>query len=249
MLPNSLESIGCAAIVADVDLNDSNYYLKRELSYMQFNLRVLVQVRNKQHPLLERLNFILSLEGKDAFGRDSSLAIEPAPRALLRQIKVPSHITPEGDNFIFLYSVIHEHVEEFFPGMTVKDCHQFRLTRNSDLEVSNVEVEEVASALQGELHLRRFGAAAKIEVGAGCPAYLTNFLLERFNLTKEELFRLDSPVNLQRLMALFSMINREDQFLLYPYQSFIPVIDWVRQAARNPGVISMKKTLYRTNES
>jgi polyphosphate kinase len=127
------------------------------------------------------------------------------------------------------------------------------------------------------LHLRRFGAAAKLEVGAGCPAYLTDFSLERFNLTKEELFRLDGPVNLQRLMALFSMINRpdlrfppfspgtppaleegsciftavirEDQFLLYPYQSFIPVIDWVGQAARNPGVISMKKTLYRTNES
>lgn len=59
MSPNSLESIGCAAIAADVDLNNSNYYLKRELSYMQFNLRVLVQVRNKQHPLLERLMFLL----------------------------------------------------------------------------------------------------------------------------------------------------------------------------------------------
>ncbi|MDP2284781.1 MAG: polyphosphate kinase 1 [Pseudohongiella sp.] len=392
------ESIGCPAIAADIDLNDSNYYLNRELSYMQFNLRVLDQARNKQHPLLERLmfllifssnldefyeirvsglkkqlgfgrqrpgpdgkypqevmsevhqivrqalqeqyrilneellpalaatkikflyrhewdeklsswtqeyfrnevlpvisplgldpahpfprlvnkslNFILSLEGKDAFGRDSGLAIVPAPRALPRLIKVPSHITPDGDNFIFLSSVIHEHVEEFFPGMKVKECHQFRVTRNSDLEMSNVEVEDVASALQGELHLRRFGAAAKLEVGAGCPAELTDFLLERFNLTEEELFRLDGPVNLQRLMALFSMINRpdlrfppfspgtptaleegsciftavnrEDQLLLHPYQSFIPVIDWVRQAARDPGVISIKQTLYRTNES
>lgn len=59
MSPNSLESIECAAIAADVDLNNSNYYLKRELSYMQFNLRVLVQVRNKQRPLLERLMFLL----------------------------------------------------------------------------------------------------------------------------------------------------------------------------------------------
>lgn len=395
---NSPESKGCPAIGADIDLNDSKYYLNRELSYMQFNLRVLDQARNKQHPLLERLmfllifssnldefyeirvsglkkqvgfgrqrpgpdgkypqevlsevhqlvrealheqyrilnqdllpeladtkikflyrhewdeklsswtleyfrnevlpvisplgldpahpfprlvnkslNFILSLEGKDAFGRDSGLAIVPAPRALPRLIKVPAHITPDGDNFIFLSSVIHEHVEEFFPGMRVKECHQFRVTRNSDLEMSNVEVEDVASALQGELHLRRFGAAAKLEVGAGCPAELTDFLLERFNLTEEELFRLDGPVNLQRLMALFSMINRpdlrfppfspgtppaleegsciftavnrEDQLLLHPFQSFIPVIDWVRQAARDPGVISIKQTLYRTNES
>src|SRR5690606_36960909 len=127
------------------------------------------------------LNLILSLEGKDAFGRDSGLAILPALRALPRLIKVPAHILPEGDNFIFLSSVIHEHVEEFFPGMKVKECHQFRVTRNSDLEMSNVEVEDVASALQGELHLRRFGAAAKLEVGAGCPPELTNFLLERFN--------------------------------------------------------------------
>ena len=223
------------------------------------------------------LNFSLSLEGQDAFGRDSGLAIVPAPRALPRLIKVPAHIIADGDNFIFLSSVIHEHVEEFFPGMKVKECHQFRVTRNSDLEMSNVEVEDVASALQGELHLRRFGAAAKLEVGSGCPPELTNFLLERFNLTEEELFRLEGPVNLQRLMALFSMINRpdlrfppfspgtppaleegnciftavnrEDQLLLHPYQSFIPVIDWVRQAARDAGVISIKQTLYRTNES
>jgi len=397
-LPDAPESTGCPAIAEDIDLDDSAYYLNRELSYMQFNLRVLDQARNTRHPLLERLmfllifssnldefyeirvsglkkqlgfgrqrpgpdgkypqevlseihatvrqalqeqyrilneellpamadqnirflyrhewsasltewtqeyfrnevlpvisplgldpahpfprlvnkslNFILSLEGKDAFGRDSGLAIVPAPRALPRLIKVPSHIMPDGDNFIFLSSVIHAHVEEFFPGMRVKECHQFRVTRNSDLEMSNVEVEDVASALQGELHMRRFGAAAKLEVGSGCPAELTDFLLERFNLTEEELFRLDGPVNLQRLMALNSMINRpdlqfppfspglpsaleennciftavtrEDQLLLHPYQSFIPVIDWVRQAARDSGVISIKQTLYRTNES
>ena len=392
------ESSGCPAVAADIDLGDSKYYLNRELSYMQFNLRVLEQAKNQQHPLLERLmfllifssnldefyeirvsglkkqlgfgrqrpgadgqypqevlselhqqvrlalqeqyrilneellpamaeqdirflyrhewddslvawtqdyfrnevlpvisplgldpahpfprlvnkslNFILSLEGKDAFGRDSGLAIVPAPRALPRLIKIPTHIIPEGDNFIFLSSVIHAHVEEFFPGMRVKECHQFRVTRNSDLEMSNVEVEDVASALQGELHLRRFGAAAKLEVGAGCPPELTDFLLERFNLTEEELFRLDGPVNLQRLMALTAMVNRpelrfppfspgtppaleegnciftavtrEDQLLLHPFQSFIPIIDWARQAAKDPGVISIKQTLYRTNES
>lgn len=391
-------SSGCPAVAPDIDLSDSQYYLNRELSYMQFNLRVLEQAKNQQHPLLERLmfllifssnldefyeirvsglkkqlgfgrqrpgadgkypqeilselhqqvrlalqeqyrilneellpamaeqdirflyrhewddnlvawtqdyfrnevlpvisplgldpahpfprlvnkslNFILSLEGKDAFGRDSGLAIVPAPRALPRLIKIPTHIMPEGDNFIFLSSVIHAHVEEFFPGMRVKECHQFRVTRNSDLEMSNVEVEDVASALQGELHLRRFGAAAKLEVGAGCPPELTDFLLERFNLTEEELFRLDGPVNLQRLMALTAMVNRpelrfppfspgtppaleegnciftavtrEDQLLLHPFQSFIPIIDWARQAAKDPGVISIKQTLYRTNES
>ena len=103
-------------------------------------------------------------EGIDAFGRESGFAIVPAPRALPRLIKVPADLAPEGDSFIFLSSIIHEYVDEFFPGMTVKGCHQFRVTRNSDLEVSNAEIEDVASALQGELHSRRFGAAAKLEV-------------------------------------------------------------------------------------
>lgn len=223
------------------------------------------------------LNFILSLEGKDAFGRESGLAIVPAPRSLPRLIKVPKEIMPDGDNFIFLSSVIHAHVDQFFPGMTVTECHQFRVTRNSDLEMSNVEVEDVASALQGELHSRRFGAATKLEVGKECPENLTTFLLQRFNLEEDSLFRLDGPVNLQRLMALNGMINRpdlkfpkfspgmpaalemgndifyavdkEDQLLHHPFQSFLPIIDWLRQAAKDPTVLSIKQTLYRTNES
>lgn len=223
------------------------------------------------------LNFILSLDGKDAFGRESGLAIVPAPRSLPRLIKVPSEIAPEGDNFIFLSSIIHAYVDELFPGMTVTECHQFRVTRNSDLEMSNVEVEDYAMALQGQLHSRRFGAATKLEVSIGCPEELTDFLLERFNLTSDELFQLDGPVNLQRLMALYGMIDRsdlrypqfspgtprlleedsyifaavdkEDQLLHHPFQSFIPIIDWVRQAAKDPTVLSIKQTLYRTNES
>ncbi|MBT3529639.1 MAG: polyphosphate kinase 1 [Gammaproteobacteria bacterium] len=223
------------------------------------------------------LNFILSLNGKDAFGRDSGLAIVPAPRSLPRLIKVPESILPKGDNFIFLSSIIHAHVNEFFSGMTVTECHQFRVTRNSDLEMSNVEVEDFAIALQGQLHSRRFGAATKLEVGIDCPDELTNFLLERFDLTRDELYPLDGPVNLQRLMALYKMVDRpdlqypkfspgtpkglsennqifsavdkEDQLLLHPFQSFIPIIEWLRQAAKDPSVVSIKQTLYRTNES
>ncbi|MYI02563.1 MAG: polyphosphate kinase 1 [Gammaproteobacteria bacterium] len=224
------------------------------------------------------LNFILSLEGKDAFGRESGLAIVPAPRSLPRLIKVPREIAPEGDNFVFLSSIIHAYVGEFFPGMEVTACHQFRVTRNADLEMSNVEIEDVAAALQNKLHSRRFGAAAKLEVDSGCPERLSNFLLDRFELSRSELFELDGPVNLQRLVALFGMLDRtdlhfpkfspgvppslanyrkdvfsavdkEDQLLLHPFQSFLPIIQWVREAANDPSVLSIKQTLYRTNES
>lgn len=230
------------------------------------------------------LNFILKLDGKDAFGRQSGLAIVPAPRSLPRLIKVPRKLLAEGDNFVFLSSIIHAFVDEFFPGMAVRECHQFRVTRNADLEMSSAEIEDVASALRGELHSRRFGAATKLEVGKECPAELTRFLLDRFNLSEDELFRLDGPVNLQRLMAvgdmldrpnlrfprftpgtppalekgkadsdgsgdIFAAVERDDRLLLHPYQSFTPIIDWVRQAAKDPAVVSIKQTLYRTNES
>ena len=223
------------------------------------------------------LNFILSLDGKDAFGRQSGLAIVPAPRSLPRLIKVPAEIAPEGDNFIFLSSIIHAYVDELFPGMSVVECHQFRVTRNSDLEMTNVEVEDYAMALQGQLHRRRFGAATKLEVSIDCPEELTDFLLERFNLSNDELFQLNGPVNLRRLTTLYEMIDRadlrfpqfspgtpklleedayifaavdkEDQLLQHPFQSFVPIIDWVRQAAKDPTVLSIKQTLYRTNES
>ncbi len=223
------------------------------------------------------LNFILSLEGKDAFGRDSGLAMVPAPRSLPRLIKAPEELVSDGDNFVFLSSIIHAHVEELFPGMSVLECHQFRVTRNSDLEMSQVEIEDVASALQGELHSRRFGAATRLEVGKECPEELTNFLLTRFNLMPDELFLLDGPVNLRRMIALtqmlgrpdlcfpkfspgtpsaleegnciFASVDKEDQLLHHPFQSFIPIIDWVREAAKDPAVLSIKQTLYRTNES
>ena len=255
-------------------------------AYAYFNSEVLPVISplglDPAHPfprlVNKSLNFILSLEGKDAFGRESGLAIVPAPRSLPRLIKVPREIVAEGDVFVFLSSIIHEFVGEFFPGMEVTACHQFRVTRNADLEMSNVEIEDVAAALQNKLHSRRFGAATKLEVDSGCPERLSSFLLDRFELARSELFELDGPVNLQRLVALFGMLDRpdlrfpefapglptaladarknifdavkkEDQLLLHPFQSFLPIIRWVREAAEDPQVLSIKQTLYRTNES
>lgn len=223
------------------------------------------------------LNFILSLKGKDAFGRESGLAVVPAPRSLPRLIKLPSEVAPYGDNFIFLSSIIQAYVDEFFPGMRVKDCYQFRVTRNSDLELGDLDGEDYASALMGELHSRRFGTATKLEVELQCPTHLSDFLLTRFNLSESELFRVNGPVNLQRIAEIqdmltrpdlrfpkfvpnipstlqvggstFSSVSKGDQLLLHPFQSFVPVIDWVREAAADPTVVSIKQTLYRTNES
>ena len=220
------------------------------------------------------LNFIVSLEGRDAFGRENGLAIVPAPRSLPRIIRVPDELCPPGDHFVFLSSVLHAHVDLLFPGMRATGCYQFRLTRDADLDLNAAEVEDLARALRGELHSRKFGSAVRLEVAAECPEPLVEFLLDQVNLDECDLYRVPGPVNLGRMMQLRSMLNRPDLvfqpftpsipqplqnapnyfqilserdiLLHHPYQSFTPVIDLLRQASRDAQVLAIKMTLYRT---
>ncbi|MAL97413.1 MAG: polyphosphate kinase 1 [Alteromonadaceae bacterium] len=229
------------------------------------------------HPLPrlvnKSLNFIVKLEGKDAFGRETGMALVPAPRSLPRLVRMPDDVCRGGDNLVFLSSMIHAHADQLFPGMAVKGCYQFRLTRNADLELED-DLEDLASALRGELLSRRFGDAVRLEVADNCPAELVNFLLTEFGLSERELYLVHGPVNLARLMALGRLLNRpdldypgitpsvprairsretifeamrqQDILLYHPFESFTPVIDLLRQAARDPGVLAIRQTLYRT---
>ncbi|MCW0202538.1 MAG: polyphosphate kinase 1 [Rhodanobacter thiooxydans] len=229
-------------------------------------------------PLLvnKSLNFIVRLDGVDAFGRDSGLAIVPAPRVLPRLIRMPLEICEGGgDNYVLLSSIIHAHAEELFPGMAVLGCYQFRLTRNADLTLDPEDVEDLALALRGELYSRRFGDAVRLEVADNCPKELTDYLLKQFGLNESELYEVNGPVNLARLFRiannvsypklqyppftpalpkvlqhaedLFEVIGRQDVLLLHPYESFAPVVDLLRQASADPKVLAIKQTLYRTN--
>lgn len=227
-------------------------------------------------PLLvnKSLNFICQLEGTDAFGRDSGLAIIPAPRSLPRLIRLPQELSSGEDDFVFLSSVIHAHADDLFPGMKVLGCYQFRLTRNADLIVDPDEVDDLARALRGELLSRRYGDAVRLEVASNCPKPLTDFLLKQFGLSDQELYQVQGPVNLTRLFSvtalenhpelqfppfssalpkvlsnsdnLFQAISKQDILLLHPYESFSPVTDLLRQAAQDPNVLAIKQTLYRT---
>jgi polyphosphate kinase len=228
-------------------------------------------------PLLvnKSLNFIVRLEGVDAFGRDSGLAIVPAPRVLPRLIRLPLEICEGGDNYVLLSSMIHAHAEELFPGMHVLGCYQFRLTRNADLTLDPEDVEDLALALRGELYSRRFGDAVRLEVADNCPKDLTDYLLKQFGLAESEMYEVNGPVNLARLFRiaseagypqlqyprftpvlpkalkhaedLFQVVGKQDVLLLHPYESFSPVVDLLRQAASDPQVLAIKQTLYRTN--
>ena len=220
------------------------------------------------------LNFIVSLKGKDAFGRQTGLAIIPAPRSLPRLIRLPDELCDDGENMVFLSSMIHAHASLLFPGMKVVGCYQFRITRNADLDVDGEEVEDLARALRGELHSRRFGRAVRLEVVNDCPEPLISFLLNEAGLTELDLYKVDGPVNLKRMMDIIDIVDRpelvfppmtpdipnglmqkdsilesiskKDYLLFHPYQSFTPVVDMIHQAAKDPDVMAIKQTLYRT---
>ena len=159
-------------------------------------------------PLNKSLNFVVELDGKDAFGRASGMAIVQAPRILPRAIRLPEHICDGKDGFVFLSSIVHEYVYKLFRGMTVKGCHQFRLTRDSDLTVENDDLSNLRTAIQNELRDRDFGDGVRLEVADQCPDYISQFLLEQFKLTRDELYQVEGPVNLVRLMSVPDMVNR-----------------------------------------
>ena len=220
------------------------------------------------------LNFIIELTGKDAFGRDSGFAIVKAPRVLPRIIKLPPEVAGTENAFVMLSSVLHANLHELFPGREVVSYSQFRVTRDADLWIDEEEVKNLRQALQGELPQRQFGSAVRLEVASTCPAPLANFLLQQFGLTEPDLYRCDGPVNITRLVSLveqvdietlefssfvpglperlrdapgiLSAIRQHDILLHHPYQSFEPVVDFIRCAAQDPDVVAIKQTVYRT---
>lgn len=216
------------------------------------------------------LNFIVTLEGKDAFGRQIELAVVPAPRSLPRVVRLPDELTGGHEHHVMLSAIIHEHVSDLFPGMTATGCYQFRVTRNADLAL-NEDVEDLAIALKGELSSRRFGRAVRLEVTENCPQHIYEYLLEEFHLEKSDLYKVNGPVNLTRLISnfkrphlrysahtpiipkvlkksesIFSAMKKQDILLHHPYESFAPVINLLREAARDPKVLAIKQTLYRS---
>ena len=216
------------------------------------------------------LNFIVTLEGKDAFGRQIDLAVVPAPRSLPRVVRLPDELTGGKEHFVMLSAIIHEHVSDLFPGMTATGCYQFRVTRNADLAL-NEDVEDLAKALIGELSSRRFGRAVRLEVTHNCPKHIYEYLLDEFDLHEEQLYKVDGPVNLARLVSnfkvphlrydshvpvlpkvlkktenIFLAMQKQDILLHHPFESFAPVINLLRESARDPQVLAIKQTLYRS---
>ncbi len=225
------------------------------------------------------LNFIVQLDGKDAFGRKAHLAVVQAPRALPRLVTMPKRLCADQETFVFLSSFIQAFVYQLFPGMKVLGCYQFRVTRNSDLFVFDDEVTDLRQALQGELPTRHLGDAVRLETNINIPNDLLQRLCKENNLDPRDCYQVNGPVNLVRLAQLpdlvdkakltfppyipaspfkqqsnapaisyFDRIKRADILLHHPYESFEPVLELLREAAKDPDVLAIKQTVYRTGD-
>ncbi|MGC2520486.1 MAG: polyphosphate kinase 1 [Burkholderiales bacterium] len=225
--------------------------------------------------LNKSLNFAVQLEGRDAFGRNSGTAIVQAPRLLPRVIQLPGAIAGKGYHFVLLASALQAFVQALFQGMTVLGSYPFRVTRNSDLFLDEEEIKDLRTALQGELPQRHFGDSVRLEISENMPPEMEQFLLQQFELSRDDLYRVNGPVNLARLMQipdlverrglkfapfvpgiprilekapnLFRVIRKGDVLLHHPFESFNPVVDFLEQSVKDPNVVAIKQTVYRTS--
>src|SRR5947207_8452885 len=226
------------------------------------------QLLNKSHNLLVR--------AKTQRGGEPLHAIVQVPRVLPRLIVMPRG---KGEDepwvYIYLASLIKQHIGELFPGLILDGVHAFRVTRNSDLYIDEEEAENLLRTIEQELRRSSRGNAVRLEIEADCPKDFRDKLLKFFNLTEADVYKLDGPLSMTHLIPLvtndafanlrdrpfqpardpalpphvniFEVMRRQDVLLHHPYESFDPVVELIEEAAQDPQVLAIKITLYRTS--
>src|SRR6266404_7778916 len=229
------------------------------------------------HPFPHLLNRSHNLLVRAKTQRGGALlhAIVQVPRAVSRLIALPRGKADEPWEYIYLASLIKQHNAELFPGLILDAVHAFRVTRNSDLYIDDEEAENLLRTIEQELRRSSKGDAVRLEVEADCPKDFIELLLEFYDLTEADVYKLDGPLSMSHLSPLlsndafanlkdrpflpgrdpalpphadmFDVMRRQDVLLHHPYDGFEPVVDLVEEAARDPQVLAMKITLYRTS--
>jgi polyphosphate kinase len=236
--------------------------------YFQQEVFPIPQLLNKSHNLLVR--------ARAKKGDEPMHAIVQVPRAVSRLIHMPREDKSDQSwNYIYLASLIKQHVADLFPGLIIDCVHAFRVTRNSDLYVDEEEADNLLRSIEQELRRSSRGNAVRLEVEADCPNDFSDLLLDFFNLTKADLYKLDGPLSMTHLAPLvandafanfkdrvfqpvrdaalpphadiFEAMRKQDILLHHPYESYDPVVELVESAAKDPLVLAIKITLYRTS--
>lgn len=222
--------------------------------------------------LNKSLNLIVRLEMASGGEMLRHLAVVQVPRVLPRLVKLPRENGRQ--DYVFLSNIIGHYLADLFPGTRILGYWNFRVTRNSELYIDEEETANLLKAVENELHNRRKGDAVRLEVEKDCPEDLRNALLGTLKLAEDDLYIIDGPLNPIRLMAiyegdhspelrdppfvapvaaaledrtnLFAAIREHDILLHHPYETFDSVVELLEQAAKDPQVLAIKQTMYRT---
>ncbi len=177
-----------------------------------------------------------------------------------------------SNNFVWLEEVIAANLDLLFPDLEIVAAYPFRVTRDADPEIEEDEASDLLLAIEESVRMRYFGSAVRLEVETAMPDRIRDVLIHNLGLAPYQVYTKDAPIGMADLMVLmrinrpdlkdtpfspavpppltteeniFSVIKRQDLLLYHPYDSFAPVVDLIREAARDPDVLAIKQTLYR----
>ena len=202
---------------------------------------------------------------------DVRTAVVPVPALLPRLVEIPS--ANGSKRFIFLEDIIQEYCRHFFHGYAIKEVTAFRITRNADLSIDEEEAVDLLAEVEKSLQQRRKGLPVRLEIGRQANKALKDFVVGAVRLEEQDVYEVNGPLDLTAMAKfadlpgfddlryrpvtpqvpadlanvqdLFAAIRTKDIMLHHPYESFEPVVEFVRQAASDPQVLAIKQTLYR----
>ena len=270
----ALEKQGVALISSHLRTPDQKKWVAQ---YFQAEVKPLLLpiALDPSHPFPQvankALHFIVELENKSK--KTPSIAIVRVPQVLPRITRLPARLSKNQQCFVSLTSIIRAHLPDLFQGAKIVNFSQFRVTRNSDLEVDEDDVRNLRTALRQELAHRPYGEPVRLEVTIDCDEALSDFLLGQFELPQSALYKVNGPVNLGRLIQLpdeasdaklsfptftpawpkalstnksmFSQLRKRDILIHQPFESFEAVIQLLQEAVHDPDVLAIHQTIYR----
>jgi polyphosphate kinase len=228
------------------------------------------------HPFPHLRNKSLNLAvrfGGPAPGSRMRYGVVPVPAVLPRLVELPDELGKRS--YLLLEDVIARHVAQLFPGMPIEGCYPFKLTRNWDLNIDEEEADDLLVTIEREVRRRDRGSAVRLQISSTASSELTDHLIRELNLSGEDVYLVNGPLNLPDLMSglgrmeqkelhnepytpvtppglsefdtdIFSVLAEKDVLLHHPYESFDPVVAFIERAADDPNVLAIKQTLYRT---